>query len=55
MGDGALLVRMRTGDTAWLRQLVLRLGGAATVLDPPELAQDVVASAREALTAYDVG
>ena len=55
LGDGALLVRMRTGDTAWLRQLVLRLGGAATVLDPPELAQDVVASARAALTAYGLG
>jgi proteasome accessory factor C len=23
-GDGSLLLRMRTGDTAWLRQLVLR-------------------------------
>ena len=55
LGDGALLVRMRTGDTTWLRQLVLRLGGAATVLDPPELAQDVVASARAALTAYGLG
>ncbi len=55
LGDGALLVRMRTGDTAWLRQLVLRMGGAATVLDPPELAQDVVADARAALQAYGPG
>ena len=51
--DGALLVTMRTADTAWLRQLVLRLGGAARVLDPPGLADEVVASARAALVQYD--
>ena len=52
LGDGSLLVRLRTGDTAWLRQLVLRLGGAARVLDPPSLAQDIVAATRSALEAY---
>ena len=52
LGDGSLLVRLRTGDTAWLRQLVLRLGGAARVLDPPSLAQDIVAATRSALDAY---
>jgi proteasome accessory factor C len=51
-GDGSLLLRMRTGDTAWLRQLVLRLGGAARVVDPPELAASVADSARAALAAY---
>ena len=51
--DGSLQVRLRTADTAWLRQLVLRLGGAAWVVDPPELADDVAAAARAALTAYD--
>jgi len=54
LADGALLVRMRTGDTAWLRQLVLRLGGAARVLDPPALADDVLTSARAALAAYEL-
>ncbi len=52
LGDGSLLVRLRTSDTAWLRQLVLRLGGAARVLDPPSLAQDIVAATRTALDAY---
>ena len=52
LGDGSLLVRLRTGDTAWLRQLVLRLGGAARVLDPPSLAQDILAATRTALDAY---
>lgn len=50
--DGSLLVRMRTADTAWLRQLVLRLGGAARVVEPVSLAQDVVDAARSALAAY---
>ncbi len=52
--DGSLLVRLRTADTAWLRQLVLRLGGAARVVDPCELADDVAAAARAALAAYDI-
>lgn len=52
MPDGLLLVRLRAADSRWLRTLVLRLGGAARVLDPPELAEDVRRSAREALEAY---
>jgi proteasome accessory factor C len=50
--DG-LRVSIRTADLAWLRQLVLRLGGAARVLDPPELAEDVLRAAAAALAAYD--
>jgi predicted DNA-binding transcriptional regulator YafY len=53
--DGGLRVRLRTADTAWLRQLVLRLGGGGRVVDPPELADAVTALAREALDAYEVG
>jgi proteasome accessory factor C len=49
---GTLRVRLRTGDTAWLRQLVLRLGGAGRVVDPPELVDEIVAVARGALDAY---
>lgn len=52
--DGVLRVRLRTADTAWLRQLVLRLGGGARVVDPPELADSVADVARAALEAYDV-
>jgi proteasome accessory factor C len=54
-GAGGLVVTLRTGDLAWLRQLVLRLGGSGCVLDPPELAQDVRAVALEALAAYGEG
>jgi proteasome accessory factor C len=53
--DGGLRVRLRTADTAWLRQLVLRLGGGGRVMDPPELARAVAEVAREALDAYEVG
>ena len=52
MPDGLLLVRLRAADSRWLRTLVLRLGGAARVLDPPELAAQVRRSAAEALEAY---
>jgi proteasome accessory factor C len=52
--EGVLRVRLRTADTAWLRQLVLRLGGGGRVVDPPALAQAVTAVAREALAAYEV-
>lgn len=51
-GDGSLLVRLRTADTAWLRQLVLRLGGHAAVVDPPWLADDVTRAALAALAGY---
>ena len=50
--DGRLLVRLRAGDDRWLRTLVLRLGGGARVLDPPELAEAVADRARTALDAY---
>jgi proteasome accessory factor C len=52
---GGLRVRLRTADTAWLRQLVVQLGGGGRVVDPPDLATAVVALAREALEAYEVG
>ena len=47
-----LLVRLRVGDDRWLRTLVLRLGGAAAVLDPPELVEAVRSRAENALAAY---
>ena len=48
-----LLVRIRVGDHRWLRTLALRLGGAARVLDPPELVDAVLERATEALAAYE--
>ncbi|MDN5852045.1 MAG: WYL domain-containing protein [Actinomycetia bacterium] len=50
--DGVLRVRMRVGDLAWLRRLVLRQGGAAIAVEPESLGSDVSAHAREALAAY---
>jgi proteasome accessory factor C len=51
--DGSLIVRLRVADTAWLERLVLRLGGSATVLQPAELGNQIAATAREALWAYE--
>ncbi len=51
-GDG-LLVTLRSSETTWVRRLVAGLGGAAQVLDPPELADQIAQDARMALAAYD--
>ncbi len=49
-GDtGRIRVLMRYADPAWLVRLVLGLGGAARILDPPDLAAAVAERAREAL------
>lgn len=51
---GALEVTLPTKDLPWLVKLVLRLGGEATVLDPPDLADRVRDTAAETLAAYGV-
>lgn len=51
--DGRVRVLMRFADPAWLVRLVLGLGGGARVLEPPALADAVVARAREALAVVD--
>lgn len=49
-GDGGRVrIRMRYADPDWLVRLVLGLGGAARVLEPPELADAVGRRARAAL------
>ncbi len=50
--DGALVVTLRTGDTAWLRRLMWRLGGRGVVLDPASLTAEVGLGAARALAAY---
>ena len=50
--DGGLTVQLRTADTSWLRRLMVRLGGTARVVDPPDLARDVAEAAGRALAAY---
>jgi proteasome accessory factor C len=46
------LVSLRASDLAWARRLVLSLGPEVTVLDPPELVEDVRYEASRALAAY---
>lgn len=50
--DAVLIARLRTPDTGWVRRLVLRLGAAARVVAPAELAEQVRTDARAALSAY---
>jgi len=51
-GEGALRVRLRVNDPAWLTQLMLRLGGAACVESPAGLREAVRSSAAAALAGY---
>jgi len=50
--DGSLEVTLPTAHLGWLARLLLRLGGEATALDPPELAEDVLALVRQTLAVY---
>ncbi|WP_114906470.1 helix-turn-helix transcriptional regulator [Ornithinimicrobium murale] len=52
--DGSLRVTLLATDVAWVRRLVWRLGGAATVLAPHELAEEVRSGAAQALESYRV-
>jgi proteasome accessory factor C len=52
LGDGTLVARVRTPDTAWVRRLALRLGDQGRVLEPAALVEQVRADARAALAAY---
>lgn len=49
---GRLRLQLRTASPDWVPRLALRLGGAMTVLDPPEIADRVGELADAALTAY---
>jgi proteasome accessory factor C len=42
----------RVTDPGWLRHLLLRLGGAATVLAPDGAGEDAAQAAQKALAAY---
>ncbi len=50
-GD-VLRIGLRTPDTRWVERLMLRLGGAGTVVDPAGLAERVREKATAALAAY---
>lgn len=50
--DGSARVTLRTGDTAWLRRLLWRLGGTARAVAPESLAFEVADGAAAALAEY---
>ncbi len=52
--DGSSVIRLRAADTSWVRRLVWRLGGSATVLSPASLREEVLAGARGVLEASGV-
>jgi proteasome accessory factor C len=52
VGDGTLEVALPAKDLQWVTKLVLRLGGEATVLGPPELEADVREMAERTLAPY---
>ena len=51
--DGGLTVALRVSDPAWLRGLLLRLGGGARVLQPEQAGDSAADAAAEALAQYD--
>src|SRR5262249_31429977 len=54
VADGRVEVTLRVADTDWVRRLALRLGGAAEVVAPPSLVDEVRAEARAALAGYGI-
>lgn len=52
LGDGRRRIILRTADTGWLRRLLLRLGGSATVIEPADIQRGAVEDARSALENY---
>jgi len=50
--DGGLEVTLPTKQLAWVAKLLLRLGGEATVLEPPELREQLRDEAERTLAGY---
>jgi proteasome accessory factor C len=50
--DGGVVATFRVTDPAWLRHLLLRLGGSARVLSPDGAGNEAAEAAQEALAAY---
>ena len=51
-GDGTLEVDLLVADDRWLQRLLLRLAPHATVLAPPEYAEEFARVTRETLALY---
>jgi proteasome accessory factor C len=52
LGGGRVEVSIRVKERRWVERLLIRLGGAATVLEPADLIDDVRRTARDALANY---
>lgn len=52
LGDGRLRIQLRYTDERWLRRLIMRLSGAARVVEPRDLAEAVRQSAARSLANY---
>jgi len=52
LGDGRLLVELRTPDTRLIRRLALRLGDDGRVISPADLAAQIREDATAALAQY---
>jgi predicted DNA-binding transcriptional regulator YafY len=52
LAGGRLRVVLKVANPRWVPHLILRLGGAGRIVDPPGLAEQTVSAAREALTNY---
>jgi proteasome accessory factor C len=52
LGEGRLRVVLRTPDTQWVRRLALRLGEDGRIVEPADLAEQVVEDAADALSQY---
>ncbi|MDO8149623.1 MULTISPECIES: YafY family protein [unclassified Isoptericola] len=55
LADGSFEVRLRVTNPAWLRRLLLTHAVDVLAVEPPQVAAEVAAAAREALAAYDEG
>jgi proteasome accessory factor C len=53
--DGRLRVALRVADPAWITRLLLRLGDAASVVEPVQLRAQLHDRAEQALAAYETG
>ncbi|WP_425953656.1 helix-turn-helix transcriptional regulator [Xylanimonas sp. McL0601] len=54
LADGAFALRLRVTNPAWLRSVLLAAAPMVLAVDPPDVAAQVAAAAREALAAYGV-
>lgn len=53
LGKGRIAATLRAGDPRWLVRLAMRLAPAVTLVEPPELRDEVARTARATMRLYD--